>query len=80
MALETITVPRAWIREHGWPDRYAELQVLVAAHAPGFACGERPRGEWMALAYQVPAPEVALFRADRDGAAWLYVQAWDGAA
>jgi hypothetical protein len=76
--LETIEVPRAWIRDHGWPTRYLELEARLAAQTPGITRSARARGEIVMLA-ETPL-DVAFFRRGNDGQACLYVQAWRGPA
>jgi hypothetical protein len=77
-ALETIAIPRAWIRAHGWPASYADLESLVDERAPGCARTDEPRGVVARRAYQ--PLDVAYFRKGSAGEACLYVQAWDGPA
>jgi hypothetical protein len=76
--LETIAVPRAWIREHGWPTSYADLESLVDERAPGCLRTDEARGTIAQRAYS--ALDVAYFRAGSEGQAVLYVQAWVGPA
>lgn len=76
--LETVEVPRAWIRDHGWVHRYDDLAARADAGEPGVVKSCQARGEIVMQSYA--ALDRAWFREGSQGQACLYVQAWVGPA
>jgi hypothetical protein len=83
--LPVIAIDRAWIREHGWPSTYAEIGAAADAGELSVMRLMRVRQDLIRESYQSrtgPAAggEWAYFREGAEGQAFLFAQAWDGAA
>jgi len=70
--VEVVEVPRAWVREQGWPSSW---QALLAA---GFEPTVEDR--WVLTGRATQALDVAYLRKGDAGQACLFVQAWTGPA
>jgi hypothetical protein len=75
--MTVIQVPRAWVHDHGWPN-WEEAQAERLAGTPGFEHVTRRQGEIVMDSYR--NLDVAFLRKGPKGEAFLFVQAWRGAA
>lgn len=78
-SLETVEVPRAWIKRHGWSSTYRDLAALADAQLEGFKRTTQRRGDVVMKSYKWDL-DVAFFREGPQGQAMLYAQCWRGPA